>query len=127
MSKILMSNVQMETAVRELSPLLERADMLGYAAARNTRLMRESLTEYIAEHDRLVRKHGMQRDGRYCIEPGGDEEAAFREELAPFAEVEHEIDVFRVPEESAIGVLTGRQFLSLSWMLEDGNGGEETA
>ena len=38
-------------------PLLSHRDIVGYAAARNTRVLSRSLTEYTAFRDRLVEKY----------------------------------------------------------------------
>ena len=52
------NNLEMVAMVQELRPLLSHRDIVGYAAARNTRVLSRSLTEYTAFRDRLVEKYG---------------------------------------------------------------------
>lgn len=44
---------------------------------------------------------------------------AFCNELAPFNEMEHEVELMTAKYEDTIGCLSGEEILLLDWMLED--------
>ena len=39
--------------------------------------------------------------------------------MAPFNEMEHEVELMTVKYEEAIGSLTGEELLAVDWMFED--------
>ena len=45
--------------------------------------------------------------------------SAFCDELAPFNEMEHEVELMTAKYEDTIGCLSGEEILLLDWMLED--------
>ena len=52
------TNGQMEQMLVSLQPLLDRRDIVGYAAARNTRVLRSECMEYLKRRDELISKYG---------------------------------------------------------------------
>jgi hypothetical protein len=123
------TNGEMERMIDALAPLLPRADIIGYAAARNTRALRSAATEYYEMRERLVRKHGRMRvdgdgnpTGVYEILPDTPELDAYRADIAEFQGISHEVELYRIPSTEVIGKLSGTETLAVYFMLEDGEG-----
>lgn len=119
-------NCEMGNMIEALEPLLERRDRLGYAAARNTRILTTEAAEYLRRRDELVIQHGEPVNddagnptGTYRLEKGSDAFDRFARDLEDYAGIEHDVDLYRIPEAEAVGELTGRQLLDLWWMLEE--------
>ena len=112
------SNAELEEMALSLAQHLDRTDRLGFAAARNTRLIRDALIDYRGKRDELVRKYGEAGDdGNVSISPASNKWAQFVEELAPLSEIEIDVDVFTVDEDDLVGKITGSQVLEIDWML----------
>lgn len=121
-----LTNYAMEAMMNQLEPYLERADVIGYAAARNVRKLRDGCQEYLTKKQELVMKYGteaMDEDGnptgQWSIKQGqeGYEQAA--EILETLANFEDEVELFKLPMEKAIGLLSGKEILSLGFMFEE--------
>lgn len=119
-------NIEMEQMINSLEPLLDHTDIIGYAAARNTRILTNEIQEYIARREELVAKYGeevLDDDGN----PTGQIQLRFdspkfkdySDEIIEWAEIEHEPPIYKIPTEKCIGILSGRQMLEIGWMLED--------
>lgn len=111
--------------VRSLEPLLERRDVIGYAAARNTRLLAEQLTEYHKLRDELVEKYGEDEvdengspTGRMMLSPKSPKFREFADELGRFASIAHDFEPFAIGYGEAIGKLSGAEMLAVDWMFE---------
>lgn len=120
------TNARMAQMVEELAPLLRRDDVIGYAAARNTRILRTELTEYYERHDELVLRLGSPRldgegnpTGEVYVPAGSPEFTEFTKRITELASIEHDPKVFKVKYEAAIGRLTGEQILAVDFMFED--------
>ena len=120
------TNIQMEQMLASLQKHLDRGDMIGYAAARNTRVLEGELVEYFAKRNELAVKYGEpEKDGegnetgRVSIQPMSDNFVLFIEELGKFAEIEHEPNLFKIDYAEAIGNLSGSELLDIDWMFED--------
>ncbi len=120
------TNFQMALALEHLAPLLERTDLIGYAAARNTRLLRQEAAEYLEARERLVCELGEQEldgDGQptgvVAVHVGTPAFDEFRRRMAELDGIEAKLKVFRVPVGKAIGKLSGTQLLALDWMFEE--------
>ena len=118
-------NIEMEQMIAQLEPLLGRNDMIGYAAARNTRILMDETTEYRDLRHDLVMEYGTpEKDddgnetGRYELRFDSPRWPAYEKEITEWAMLEHEPDVYKIPAKSAIGQLTGKEMLDLEWMLE---------
>lgn len=119
-------NLEMMGMLQELRPLLSHRDKVGYAAARNTRVFTQSLTEYMAVRDRLIEKYGEpDRDtggnetGTISLKTDSPKFNAFIEELEPFNDMSHEVELMTLKYEEVIGILSGEEILSIDWMLSD--------
>ena len=96
-------NIEMEQMIASLEPLLERTDKIGYAAARNTRILQSCAMEYLERREQLIAKHGTPRlddegnpTGVSEIRIGSEEFDAYAAEIEEWALIEHEPDVFKL-------------------------------
>lgn len=120
------TNIEMESMLESLRPMLDHSDMIGYAAARNTRILSGELTEYHDIRDELVGKHGYKETddngnptGRMRLDIDSPEFDLFTKDIEQYAMVRHSPDLFMLKYEDVIGKLTGSEILSIDWMLED--------
>ena len=104
-----------------LQPILPHRDKIGYAAARNTRILRDALTEFLAFKNELIRKYGQldEATGDISIFAGTPNFDKFKEEFSAYADIEQEVDIMPVKYEDVIGLLNGEEILEIDWMLED--------
>lgn len=119
-----LKNSRMVAMRQQLRPLLSRRDKIGYIAARNYRILSESLTEYEAIRCGLVEKYGEEAAGEdgaplFQIKIGTPNFKLFCDEMTPFNEMEHEVDLMTAKYEDAIGCLTGEELLGVDWMFQD--------
>lgn len=120
------TNAQMEVMLKSLKPLLERRDIIGYAAARNSRVLRDELTEFHAKRDELVLKYGESETdedgnptGQFYISVASPKFSEFVDAISVFDSLEHEPNLFKIKYDEAIGKLTGTELLECEWMFED--------
>lgn len=119
-----LKNAQMVAMLNQLQPILSHRNKIGYIAARNYRILSECLTEYEAFRNSLIEKYGEETKddrGRPIIGVKVDSPnfKLFCDELAPFNEMEHEVEIMTARYEETIGCLSGEEVLSIDWMLED--------
>lgn len=119
-----LKNAQMVAMLNQLQPILSHRDKIGYIAARNYRILSECLTEYEAFRNSLIEKYGEETKddrGRPIISVKVDSPnfKLFCDELAPFNEMEHEVEIMTAKYDDVIGCLSGEEVLSIDWMLED--------
>ena len=110
-----------------LEPLLERRDIVGYAAARNTRVLQAEAMEYLKRRDELIEKYGEPEfadngtpTGRTQLHIGSDAYKRFADDLALYSNIKHRPLLFKIPYEEAIGKMSGTEILACEWMLVDG-------
>lgn len=125
MKKIL-KNSMMNEMLRQLRPILSHRDKIGYIAARNYRILDDCLTEFQVFRDELIKKYGeVDKDENgnelptISINVGSPNFKRFCDELEPFNNMEHEVDLMTAKFEDAIGCLSGEEILGIDWMLED--------
>ena len=119
-----LKNAEMAVMLNQLRPILSHRDMIGYVAARNCRILSECLTEYEAFRNSLIEKYGeTTKDGKdrpiIGIKVDSPNFQKFCDEMAPFNEMEHEVDLMVAKYTDAIGCLSGEEILEVDWMLED--------
>lgn len=121
-----LTNIDMEHMFESLRPLLERRDIIGYAAARNARLLSTELTEYLNTKNSLIMEYGEPQvdadgneTGQVGISADSPKFAEFAAKLAPIAALEADFEPFTIKYDEAIGVLTGSELLELDWMFEE--------
>ena len=122
----MLNNLEMEKRLLSLEKFLDRRDKVGYAAARNTRILKNSAQEYLTRRDELIFEYGEpeldaegNQTGRKYLEMGSENYKKYEEAIAEYASIEHMVDIFTIPFESVEGVLTGAEILELDWMLEE--------
>lgn len=121
------TNEQMYQMLLSLEPLLERRDIVGYAAARNTRVLQAEAMEYLKRRDELIEKYGEPEfadngtpTGRTQLQIGSDAYMRFADDLALYSNIKHRPLLFKIPYEEAIGKMSGTEILACEWMLVDG-------
>ena len=119
-----LKNAQMVAMLNQLQPILSHRDKIGYIAARNYRILSECLTEYEVFRNSLIEKYGEETKddrGRPIIGVKVDSPnfKLFCDELAPFNEMEHEVEIMTARYEETIGCLSGEEILAVDWMFED--------
>lgn len=125
MKKVLKNAVMMDM-LTQLKPLLSHRDKIGYAAARNHRRLAECLTEYERFRNGLIEKYGEHEKDEndrelpeISLSVNSPNFKMFLDEIAPYNEMEHEVEIMTLPYSDAIGVLTGEEILAVDWMLVD--------
>lgn len=114
----------MAAMLNQLRPVLVHRDKIGYFAARNFRILSECLIEYEAFRNSLIEKYGEETKddkGRPIIgvKVNSPNFQKFCDDLAPFNEIEHEVELMVAKYTDAIDCLSGEEILGLDWMLED--------
>lgn len=124
-----MTNLEAEARADALKPLLDRCDAIGYAAARNARVLTQESLDYLQKKNELVRKHGTEEKdaegnptGRWQLVFGSEGFADYCREIEAFATAEIDPPVYTVPISAAKGELTGSQIMSVWWMFTDEEG-----
>ena len=107
-----------------LKPFLSRRDKIGYVAARNYRFLSNSITEFETIRLSLIEKYGVEgKDERgaptYTLKMDSPNFKDFCDELAPFNEMEHEVELMTAKYDEVAGNLSGEEILAIDWMLED--------
>lgn len=112
--------------LHQLEPVLSQRDRLGYVAARNFRILSNTLTEYNQFKMELIEKYGAPdkaEDGTelptVSIEIGSPNFKSFCDEMAPYNNMEHEVEIMTAKYEDTVGVLSGEEIVRIDWMLED--------
>ena len=119
-------NIQMEMMLNALKPILPHRDKIGYVAARNTRILNDTLTEYMQFKQDLIRKYGEpDKDengnelGTITIKQDSPNFEEFTKEFEKIKDIEHDVDLMKIKYDEVIGVLNGEEILKLEWMFED--------
>ena len=96
---------------------LHETGKLGYAIARNMRKMTDASKEFMDIREQLLQKYGTDTgDGKYTI--SSDNAIAFSREISEYSEIEHDVDVFCVDEDTfTSGDLDSQQMYVLEWMV----------
>lgn len=124
--KTILKNSQIAEKMRQLEPILSQRNRLGYVAARNYRTFSNALIEYEKFKMELLEKYGEQdktEDGielptiRLRIDSPNFK--SFCQEMAPYNEIEQEVEIMTAFYEDAIDVLSGQEIFNIDWMLED--------
>ena len=123
---MLLTNLKMEEMVANLEPLLPHRDKVGYFAARNTRVLKDNLTEYLNIKEDLICKYGeqeMDEEGNplptYKLAYSDEKFQDYKKEIEQFASIEHDVTLLTMPYDEVIGLLSGAEMLSVDWMFYD--------
>lgn len=123
---MILKNVELDAMLKALKPLLDRSDILGYLAARNTKILTDLTAEYHDFKNELILKYGkhdIDEDGNelqtISIYPGYEDWEEYVKEMEAVMNVEQEFIPVTTSYEKAMGVLTGTQLLELDWMFHE--------
>jgi hypothetical protein len=122
------TNEELRQKLETLQPLLQRRDLIGYAAAVNAHRIGDAIGAYMRIRSDLINEHGVPRtdeDGNivgYSVIVGTQEHAEFQRELAEVAGITQDVEIMTVPLERACGELSGDELLQTWWMFEEGKG-----
>lgn len=96
---------------------IEEPGKLGYACARNRRILLTECKEFMDKRDELLRKYGKDKgNGQY--ELPAENAAAFVGELKEYSDLEFDVDVMTIPEDVFCGgKLTAKEMFILDWMV----------
>lgn len=120
------TNKEMVEMVEKLRPLLSHRDVIGYAAARNTRILLDCLTEFNKFKEDLLREYGEQdydEEGNelptvsICYDSPNFKE--FADKLESIASVKHNAAIMTLKYNEVVGLMNGEEILNNDWMLED--------
>ena len=113
-------NVEMEQMVESLKKHLDRRDKVGYAAARNTRILQDEMREYTVRRDELIRKYGTadvdddgNPTGRVSLDINSPKFQKFAEEIEQYAVIEHSPCLMKLKYDEVIGILSGAEILEI--------------
>ena len=119
-------NLEMEKMLETLKPILPHRDKVGYVAARNTRILKNTLTEYFAFKQSLIQKYGevdKDENGKelhtITVHPDSPNFKLFSEEFDTIKDIEHDVELMTIPYEEVIGLLNGEEILKLDWMFTE--------
>lgn len=106
----------------ESIPVLAQAEekgMLGFAIARNRRVLSGEVQEYARKRDELLEQYGTrEEDGRFTLTAEAAE--TFYKALEPYTQMEAEVAATQVdPEVFCGGQLTSAQMYTLNWMVKE--------
>lgn len=113
-----MKNIELYRCLEVLAEIAPQCrGRIGYAVARNIRKFEESLTEYIAERDKLILKLG--ENG--VIKPESPNLPLYLQQVKVFDEIENNPEVFKITEKDLQeSDLPADIMLGLSFMIEEG-------
>lgn len=121
------SNSEMANMLFTLERYVEIATgKFGYAVARNTRKLNDACFEFLQERRRLFSEFGTdERDengnptGNVVINMGTDAYTEFLNRLGEYSDIEHSVEIYKVPYDILPDSLTAKDLLALDWMLYD--------
>lgn len=115
---MILNNEKMLDSVTVLSQAQEKG-MLGYAIAKNLRLLVDETREFSQKREELIREHGIALgDDKYQLPP--ENAAKFYEAIRPYSELTADVAVMQVsPEVFYGGNLTSQQMFILDWMVKE--------
>lgn len=121
---ITLENQQAHMYMDTLSNYKDKRGILGYAIARNIRILQGSLTEYLSMYNELATKYSVDekdeagnKTGRQVI--SGKAVKQFESDLTPFAKIKHNVTICTMPFEECIDDLSTEDILALDFMLVD--------
>lgn len=117
---MILTNAKMFESIPVLAQAKDETGLLGYAIAVNLRKLSTETVEFAQKRAELLAFYGTDKGaGQYELDK--EQQAAFYEALAPFAQIETDVAVLQVsPEVFYGGNLTSGQMYALSWMVKEG-------
>lgn len=120
------SNVEIKAMITNLQPILSQRNVIGYVAARNFRVLKDAISDYIEFEREAIVKYGTpdvdennNPIGTTSISPDSEMFNSFLTEMTPIQNIKHVIPIMLVKFDDVIGQLSGEEILGIDWMLED--------
>ena len=121
-----LTNNDMEAKIAVLEAFLDRDDIIGYVAARNTRRLQDASFEYAKMKADLLNKYGTDvlddngnPTGRVSLSPSDPHYKEVAEKLEKVSVIMHTVKIFVIPYDEVKNKLTGREILQIDWMLDE--------
>ena len=111
-----------------VEPFCDDRGLLGFACARNMRKLADACLEYIKIRDSALKEFGEgvidanDRVVGYRIGPESEGWARFKDRMEPFDGLECDVEIMTVPASEVIGKISGRESLTIDWMIEEVDG-----
>lgn len=118
-------NAELNSMLKSMEKVLRHSGRVGYAAARNTRLIQDALTEFYNVQFKLLEKYGEkeldekgEETGNIKLKIGTPGFERFYKELEPYLGIQHEVDIMQISTDD-IAQLTGEEILAVDWMIKE--------
>jgi len=113
-----MTNNEAYDALNLLVRLREKG-RLGFVIAKNIRILRGEISEYIALRDKLIQEVGKKKDDSYVID-NPDNIQKFLDLIREYDDISFEFIPQQIDEETfCSGSLTSDQMFLLDWMVKE--------
>lgn len=123
---ITVSNYTMEQYVETLKNFLDRKDIIGYAAARNTRKLNAASFDHARIKLDLLNEYGTPKKDEYgndtneLVLTSDDENFELvKKRLDISGNTKHDVIIYTITYEDVINELTGNEILLIDWMIEE--------
>lgn len=121
-----MTNARMAYLIELCERYVDYKGKLGYACARNMRMLTNASQEFLATKNKLIERYGEvelddqgDETGRVKINTDSQHWDDFVAEIEPLETIEHSVEIMKVEADEVIEQLTGREIMALGWMIED--------
>ena len=113
-----MTNNEAYDALNLLVRLREKG-RLGFVIAKNIRILRGEISEYISLRDKLIQEVGTRKDDAYVID-NPESIQKFMDLIKEYDTISFEFTPQQIDEEAfCSGGLTSDQMYALDWMVEE--------
>lgn len=120
-------NYEMSNMLSILEGHIESATgKFGYAIARNVRKLKDACLEFLQVRQELFTKYGTEEfdsngnpTGNISIKIGTPECDEYLKQLGEYADIEHSVEIYKIPYSILPEELTAKDLLELDWMLYD--------
>ena len=95
---------------------------LGYAVARNIRVLKESLSEYTDIKNKLITQYGESKDNTIELRTDNPNFAKFMADIKEYNHIEHDVNIMQIePEEIYKSDLTADIISNIMFMIKEGD------
>lgn len=95
---------------------------LGYAVARNIRVLKESLSEYTDIKNKLITQYGESKDNTIELRTDSPNFAKFMTDIKEYNHIEHDVNIMQIePEEIYKSDLTADIISNIMFMIKEGD------
>lgn len=120
-------NSDMSNMLNSMEPYIETAKgKFGYAIARNIRKLKEACLEFLQIRETLIPQLGeADKDengnptGNYSIKIGTPACEEYLRQIEEYANIEHSVEIYKIPYNILPDDFTAKDLLTLEWMLYD--------